>query len=90
MGVKVPLRLLGDALAEPTEKRYRGEAWYHAYMAALFELDRQQAGEKIEFAKRLIHRREIQIFSQELSPGERTALNRASHALQALQVGHKL
>lgn len=90
MGMKYPLRLLGDAILEPTEKRYRAEAWYQAYMAALFEADQHQVAEKIEFAKRLIHRREIQVFSQQLSPGERNALSRAYHALQALQVCHKL
>ena len=89
MGVEGTLRLLGDALAEPAEKRYRSEAWFQAYMAALFEVDRKQLAEKIELAKRLIHRREIQVFSQRLSPDERNALNRAFHALQALQICHK-
>jgi hypothetical protein len=36
MGMKYPLRLLGNAVEEPTGKRYRAEVWYQAYMAAFF------------------------------------------------------
>ena len=72
------------------EKRYRAEPWYQAYMAALFEIDRRYAAEKIELAKRLIHGREIQVFNQQSSLGERDALNRAFHALQALETCHNL
>jgi hypothetical protein len=77
-----------DSPTYPPEKQYRGEEWYQAYMAALFEIDRQQAREKIEFATRLIYKRELHLFSQASSATERTALNRAFHALHALQVCH--
>jgi hypothetical protein len=89
MGLNSPLPQFDAAVVDSPEKRYRAEPWYQAYMAALFEIDRRCAGEKIEFAKRLILKREIQVFNQHSSLGERDALNRAFHALRALEICHK-
>jgi hypothetical protein len=55
-------------------------------MAALFEPDIRQVPERIRQAEKLMIAREREIFSHaDKGSVERTALNRAFHALRALQ-----
>ena len=63
---------------------YRRQAWYAAYMAALFEADRKQIRERIKYAERLMVARERELLSQSSDFSERRALNNALHALRAL------
>lgn len=70
---------------EIVEALYKSQAWYEAYMAALFESDREQIGESIRRAKFLVLHRERQLFACALDPKEQRALNNALHALRALQ-----
>jgi len=59
-------------------------------MAALFENDQEQLAGKIKIAEKLMMSRERDAQSQELSSHERSALNRAFHALTALRSCQKL
>lgn len=65
---------------------YRSQSWYEAYMAALFEPDRNKTGERIKRAEELIWRREHQIFNGQADFSEHHALNGALHALNALRI----
>lgn len=69
---------------ETSQNLHRVQPWYDAYMAALFESDRRQLGERIRVAEQMIHRRELELFPSFSTVGERRALNDALHALQAL------
>lgn len=66
------------------EALYKGQSWYEAYMAALFEADRSQIGESIRRAEFLILNRERELFRGPSDPIEERALNNALHALRAL------
>lgn len=59
-------------------------------MAALFEANHQHMIEKIKWAERLMISREREMLSQEASALERSALDKAFHALRALEFCHKL
>lgn len=76
---------MGVALKRETAQNpHHTQPWYDAYMAALFESDREQIGERIKVAEQMIHRREREIFPSFNAGGEQRALNNALHALQAL------
>ena len=66
------------------EALYKSQPWYEAYMAALFESDREQIRESIRLAELLIFNRERELFPCALDPKEKNALNSARHALRAL------
>lgn len=66
------------------EAAYKSHPWYEAYMAALFESDREQIGETIRRAELMIVHRERELFSDAIDPKEQRALNNALHALRAL------
>jgi DNA-directed RNA polymerase len=63
---------------------HREQPWYAAYMAALFESNRKQIRERINYAKQLILARERELLANANDPTERRALNNALHALHAL------
>ena len=63
---------------------YKSQPWYEAYIAALFEADREQIGESIHRAELLILHRERELFTGAFDLKERHALNHALHALRAL------
>jgi len=64
---------------------YLGPPWYGAYMAALFESDRNKVSERIREAEKLMVARERAIFGQNTLEPERGALDKAFHALRALR-----
>lgn len=66
------------------EVAYKSQPWYEAYMAALFESDREQIGETIRRAELMIVHRERELFAGALDAKEQRALNNALHALRAL------
>ena len=72
------------------EVAYRVEPWYEAYMTALFEPDRTKIGEKVRCAERLMVGRQRQTLNQSSDMPERRALDKAFHALHALQLCLKL
>jgi hypothetical protein len=72
------------------EVAYRMEPWYQAYMTALFESDRSKIGEKVRAAQRLMVSRQRQILNQSAVMSEKRALDKAFHALRALQLCLKL
>jgi hypothetical protein len=63
---------------------YKSQPWYEAYMAALFESDRERIVESIRRAELLIVHRERELFAGPMDPKEQRALNNARHALRAL------
>jgi hypothetical protein len=63
---------------------HRQQAWYAAYMAALFESNRKQIRERISYAEQLILMRERELLVQSNDLTEQRALNDALHALHAL------
>lgn len=68
----------------PIDIPHRGQPWYEAYMAALFESNRKQIRERINYAEQLILVREREISPQAHDFTEQRALNNALHALPAL------
>jgi hypothetical protein len=64
---------------------HRGQPWYSAYMAALFESDGNRLSERIREAEKLMVARERAIFGQNTMEDERGALDNAFHALRALR-----
>lgn len=60
---------------------YKSQPWYRAYMAALFESDRDQIGASIRRAELMIVSRERELFAGSLDPKEQRALNNALRAL---------
>lgn len=66
------------------ETAYKSHPWYEAYMAALFESDREQVRESIRRAQLMIVHRERELFSHDFDAQEKRALNNALHALRAL------
>jgi len=65
------------------ESAYQSQPWYEAYMAALFESDREQIRASIHRAELLIVHRERELLAgRELK--EQRALDNALHALRAL------
>ena len=88
----VPLRLAtesGTPVLAP-DVAYRMEPWYEAYMAALFEPERPKLAENLKLAERLMVSRQREIFGQSTATPERKALDKAFHALRALQLCLKL
>ncbi len=69
----------------PRTLPYRSQAWYLAYMDALFETDRTRVGERIKYAERLIVYRDRELMSQKPGSPEQNALSNALHALRALR-----
>ena len=63
---------------------HRQQAWYAAYMAALFESNRKHMRERISYAEQLILVRERELLVQANDLSEQRALNNALHALHAL------
>lgn len=72
---------LSSGIAEAV---YKSQPWYEAYMAALFESDREQIGANIRRAEVLIVHRERELLAGQLDPKEQRALGNALHALRAL------
>jgi len=64
---------------------YSSQRWHAAYMAALFETDRNRMAERITHARHLILLREQQLLAGHVDPGEKNALDRAMYALRALR-----
>jgi hypothetical protein len=64
---------------------HRTQPWYQAYMMALFESDNARIVERICEAQRLMAAREGEISDQTMLYTERIALDKAFHALNALQ-----
>jgi hypothetical protein len=64
---------------------HRSQPWYQAYMAALFESEKKSISERICHAEKLMIARERAIFGQAVTETERSALDRAFHALRALE-----
>jgi hypothetical protein len=64
---------------------YRSQAWYLAYMDALFETDRSHIGDRIKRAEQLIVFRERELLSEKTALPEHRALSNALHALRALR-----
>ena len=79
-----PLRPEAYIRSGVVESGYKSQPWYEAYMAALFESDREQIRESIRRAEVLILNRERELFTCVLDPKEQHALNNALHALRAL------
>ena len=75
----------GSQISGVMEAVYKSQPWYEAYMAALFESDRGQIGERIRRAEVLIVNRARELFTCALDPKEQRALDNALHALRALQ-----
>lgn len=73
-----------QAHPEFVEIPYRRQPWYAAYMAALFEADRKQIRERVNYAEQLLVARERELLSQPNDFSEQRALNNALHALRAL------
>jgi len=65
---------------------HRSQPWFEAYLAVLFESDGEQLVEKIKLARKLVMTREREELGQQETAVERTDLNKASYALQALQL----
>ena len=65
---------------------HRGQPWYGAYMAALFEPDGNRVSERIRDAEKLMVARERAILGKNTVEAERSALDRAFHALRALRL----
>ena len=63
---------------------HRQQAWYAAYMAALFEANRKQMRQRISYAEQLILVRERELLVQANDLTEQRALSNALHALHAL------
>ena len=63
---------------------HRQQAWYAAYMAALFEANRKQMRERISHAEQLIQVREQELLMHANDLTEQRALSNALHALHAL------
>lgn len=61
------------------------QPWHAEYMAALFESDRTQIGNRIFLAERLIYRRKQELLDGKADPVEQLALNNAVQALHALR-----
>lgn len=76
--------LMAKAPVEGAQNLYRTQPWYGAYMAALFEADRNKVEERIRQAEQLIVYRERDLFKALSNTDERRALNNALHALRAL------
>ena len=72
-----------DASLSPAD--FTTQPWHVAYMAALFETNRNQMVNRITHAKHLILRRERELFAGPGDRAEKNALNRALHALHALR-----
>jgi len=66
------------------------EPWYEAYMTALFEPERAKIAGKVSHAERLMVRRQRELLNQSSAMPERKALDKAFHALRALQLCLKL
>ena len=64
---------------------YRSQAWYLAYMEALFELQRTRMPERITYAEQLIVHREGELFTSRTEMAELRALANALHSLRALR-----
>lgn len=62
---------------------YRSQAWYGAYISALFEADAARIAHQIRVAEHLIVSREVEVFASR-DDSERRALNNALLALRAL------
>jgi hypothetical protein len=60
--------------------------WRKLYLAALFETDRSRLPIRISHAERALIERERELFTAESGPEEKTAVNNALHALQALRM----
>ena len=73
-----------QAKPESAEIPYRRQPWYAAYMAALFEADRKQIRERINYAEQLLVARERELMSQANDFSEQRALTNALHGLRAL------
>lgn len=71
------------------EMAYRSQAWYGAYMAALFEADVARIAQQIRVAEHLIVSREVELFASR-DDSERHALNNALLALRALAICRKI
>lgn len=76
-GSNISSRVMGTA--------YKSQPWYGAYMAALFQSDRDLIGESIRRAELMIVHRERELFAGSVDPKEQRALNNALHALRALR-----
>jgi hypothetical protein len=84
-GVGPRFQITGTLGRKPDPPHY-GEAWHEAYMAALFEPDREKMADNLKYAERLIIQREREIFAEKRSTAERKALDKARHALGALRL----
>ena len=73
-----------QAKTESAEIAHRQQPWYAAYMAALFEANRKQIRERINYAEQLILARERELLPEANDFAEQRALNNALHALRAL------
>lgn len=79
-----------DAHVLNPDLAYRMEPWYEAYMSALFESERSLIAEKVRRAERLMVGRQRMLLAQSPSVPERKALDKAFHALRALELCLKL
>ena len=88
----LPHHLSSDAVTPvlAPDTAYRMEPWYEAYMTALFETEKAKVAEEIKRAERLMISRQREIFGQSPATPERKALDKAFHALRALQLCLKL
>jgi hypothetical protein len=77
-------RELGNPGASPYSNRDTSD-WRAKYMAALFEVDRSRLHRLIREAEQIILARECELFANTDAQAERTAINNALHALQALR-----
>ena len=71
------------------EALYDSQAWYRAYMSALFESNPALIDMRVALAERLIAARELELFNSRMMSPELRALSHASLALRALAVCRK-
>jgi hypothetical protein len=84
----IPSSIPKAPLSQPASSSgnaYRSQAWYRAYMDALFETDRTRMAERIRRAEHLIVFRERELLASPASHPEQRALGNALHALRALR-----
>ena len=78
MGLGMPTR------TDRQEPPYRSQAWYSAYMSALFEFDPALLGLRIRLAETLINSRKRELCNSPTAFPELGALNQAQSALRVL------